>query len=384
MTVRLSAGRAMPGSNYWILVSASVVGAVSLTISTIVSSLVANGATPAMLYGSAGDAASSLLRWRGLPVEWFGIPWFVSVLGLVGLRPNRWEAQADWLFLTAVPVLGYSLWLAIPQGKSGVVVPVVVAAGAAAVIMTLAARLSSTVQRVPRALVNGALTVTRDVKLRAALLGGLALSLGLGTAVQDNGQGTTAQENFRAFRNWYLSVTPTRPLSDRPLKVTAFTDYLCVECLSQVLLQQGLVDEALDRGKQRIEFTVKNLPAGADCPAVDANLSARVSDAGCAMAVAVRLIQQERGVSGAMRLVLVLARLGRNLTDLDVERQIAELGLLQRYQQQFSRLLRDVNADIAEGRRLGVTAPAIMVNDLILPRSAPGFLEWALQLEGER
>jgi hypothetical protein len=236
----------------------------------------------------------------------------------------------------------------------------------------------------PRALLNGALTVGRDIRLRTALLGGLTLSLGFGAAVQDNGQGTTAQETFRAFRNWYLSVTPTRPESDRPLEVTVFTDYLCAECLNQLLLQQGVVDEAVEGGKQRIEFSVKNLPAGADCQAIDANSSARASHAGCAMAVAVRLTQEKRGASGAMRLLLVLARFGRELTDLDVERQMTELGLLQDYRQQFSRLLRDVNADIAEGRRLGVTAPAVMVNDLILPRSAPGFLEWALQLEGER
>ncbi|MEX2661283.1 MAG: hypothetical protein WD227_05105 [Vicinamibacterales bacterium] len=368
------------------IVGASIVGALALLTSTVVSYWVATGATPAVLYGQLGNLATTLLKWRGVPVEWFGMLWFVVVAASALFSGFDQRARFNLTFLSSVSVAGLGLWLSSRRLMIAPAIPVIVATLAAFVVLVISARRTSPWKELPRHVAGDLMQLLRTPRARVAVAVSLACALVFGAFIQSRtATAGTAQDNSRAFRNWYLSGHKPAPqplIATTGVRVVIFTEYTCTDCLPVLFSHERIVEDFRVSGGEAVELVIKDLPIDAECnPAAPR----QTHTGACRAAVAVRVARATADAPTTRRLLLALNRARTGLTPATISQLMAERGLAGEFDRRYSDVLDSVRSDIATAHALGVyDPPTIFVNGTRLPRADPNFLRWALQAERER
>ena len=312
-----------------------------------------------------------------MPFEFFGLVWCVAVSMAAFLSPrSAHERAANWIFVSGVPIGGLGVWLSY---RHPAVVPVMVAAVVCLGMVAISATQVSA--HLFRQLASDTGVVATNARGRAMVLGFLALA-GLSAAIlQFNAQRVSSSEaQERAYRNWYLSRSRavSRRLPSRVLRVEVFTDYECADCTAALARYESIVDDFREAVRVPVELVVRDFPLDPECNGV---AFPPAHPTACRAAVAVRLARRMLDEGRTRRLAWRFYKAGTGLSRANIREILAESApaLQAPLDEQYGALLKDVVADVAYARQLGVdSVPAVAVNGVKLPKPDDFFLERAL------
>jgi hypothetical protein len=359
---------------------AAALGALSLALSTAVSISSAAGVLPPLLYGTVGDHLATLIRWNDLPAEFYGLAWFTAILVASTLSGVRQGGAWNFVFLTAVPVTGIMFWVCAIRLRVMPVVPLVIASGACAVILTISGSFASNWRWLPRHLWIDFRSALSAAAFRAVLLVFVAAVMAGAVGLRAMTTGMTASDrSARSYRNWYLASSESPP-SGYAVRIVVFSDPTCPACVAAVWTAEALLDAFAAETHAATDLVIRDLPRGG-CQ----EPTLALAPVPCLAAAAVHLIRERQGSSEARRTVLWLSREYPQLSTPRILDRLRMLGLADTLQTQWTRLWQGLSADAAEAARLGVeAAPSIVVNGARLPGATVSFLQHSLRLERER
>jgi hypothetical protein len=342
------------------------------------------GAIPVFLYDNNTLAITHLKRWKDVPVEFFGLAWFASVVLLYYLAPpSKRDSVSACVFISAVPMVGLGMWSTF-RGDL-VSWPILVGTfGAVVILITSSIGDAPSLRSLIVRLQCDLLTLARSAYARALLLSVLAVTVSVAEIIRYNIQNITVEAaSERAFRNWY-SVQPHLVMPDLPeagaIRVVVFTDYQCPACGTTIPQCEATIEAFHQKNTVPVELIAKDFPLERECnPAMTRDYHS----AACEAAVAVRLVRKRLGDAAARDLGRWLYQSNNQLSAEVIWRKLAELDPDTDFSDKYDTFLKDVAADATYGWKLGVHAtPTIFVNGIKLP--APILLERALRFEAER
>lgn len=182
------------------------------------------------------------------------------------------------------------------------------------------------------------------------------------------------------FEQW-LAAQPRVPVAvpgdPAPVVVVKFNDYQCPPCRQTYMEYKPIFDRYAKEQPGKVKYVSKDFPLEAECNTGGVHL------AGCEAAAAVRMARA-KGRAEAMEQWL-FERQASMSPDLvrDGVRQVA--GITD-FDAQYPKVLEEVRADVAEGRRLGVNrTPTFFINGVKVEGGLrPQFLEAAIAYELRR
>ena len=361
------------------LLFVAITGCLLCSVATLVSSLAAVGATPAFLFGYSSNLAS-LLRWRGLPVEFFGAVWFLGAILLIaseGKDQRRRGGVAAGLLMSAIPFVGLGAWLVFDRHFP--CWPVLMAtACATALLIGGSFDPALSFGRCFRGITEGA----RNPLARALALVSILAVLGLGEGIRLSAGGVSeTSAHRRAFLTWYAARSASVPAEGAGrLRITVFTDYQCPACASDVPSIEGVVAEFRLRSELSVDLVLRDFPLDRSC---NDSIGRTVHPAACMAAATVRLAHEERGYESGHELALWLYHHSAELSSKSVMAHLLQMGLADAFDRRRDELLRKVAGDAGYGNSLGIQAtPTVIVNGVELPGSS--LLEDALDFEAAR
>jgi protein-disulfide isomerase len=192
---------------------------------------------------------------------------------------------------------------------------------------------------------------------------------------------TSSQASEQRLLDWYAAVQATPAAT--PLSLEFFTDYQCPSCRVLVPQYRAVAQSALDRLADGT-LTTRHFPLDTACnPFIPPDEN--VHPAACSASAAVLVATESHGdeVASALEDWLYGHQIG--LSESAIESRMAELGLAAEYRTNRDRHTARIQADIEDGRRLGVVAtPTIVINGVRLPPLAPLGFDQILAFELER
>lgn len=335
---------------------AALAGWASAALATAVSFLAGTGQTPAILFGRSAHF-STLLRWQGLPFEFFGLVWFMAVLWACRAARKRPE-NVFWtgLFVSAVPITGFGIWMT--TAARGLSWSSIVSTGASGVILIVAALIAPVGAA---QLVRSVGTLVRSPVARIPILGAVLLVVVSGEILRIPIQGISSTDaQARSFRRWYAGQPhPARPdlTTAGSVKVVVFTDYKCPFCASSLPLIEAAISRFRANGTSPVEFVIRDYPLEPTCnPAI----TKVVHPGACLVAAAVRFVRQERGDTVGHEFASWCYRSVNNgLSDGAVWDRLRQLDMADGFQQHYDAVMALVRADAVFGQSVGVRGPSL-------------------------
>lgn len=372
-----------PGlSRRWHLVVPALIGASSSYVAALVSFWGATGRTPPSIYGERSAMLSTHMFVGGLPAEYPIAIWFAAVaVWAASARVEQTRALITTTFLTAIPVLGATLWLAVARNFPCVTA---LTSAACAFVLLVTASLADGVElsRVPRQLASA----IRDLVRYRPQACGLSLLMGLsaliaGAMAVELAAVTGPEASAKSFLRWYADASGGATLSGShpaPVKVVVYSDYECPSCATAVPAIERVVQGLQTTFSNSIALEVADFPLSDECnPAVPVNQHRTA----CAAAVAVRLLGAKFGPIRQARLKDWFYRRA-SISIPDLRDYLQTEGILAEFDANYDRLISEVRRDAARGAATGVVStPSVFVNGVKLPSSQPQLLEAVLRQE---
>ena len=182
------------------------------------------------------------------------------------------------------------------------------------------------------------------------------------------------------FEKW-LAAQPRVPVpvagDPAPVVVVKFNDYQCPPCRQTYMEYKPIFDRYAKEQPGKVRYVSKDFPLEAECNTGGVHL------AGCEAAAAVRMAQA-KGRGEAMERWL-FERQASMSPDL-VRDGVREVAGITDFEAQYPKVLEQVRADVAEGRRLGVNrTPTFFINGVKVEGGLrPQFLDAAIAYELRR
>jgi uncharacterized membrane protein/protein-disulfide isomerase len=187
-------------------------------------------------------------------------------------------------------------------------------------------------------------------------------------------------EARQQFEQWMAAqprVPLTEPTDGAKVLILKFNDYQCPPCRQTYTEYKPIIEKYLAQHPGQVKFVTKDFPLEAECN------TGGVHAAGCEAAAAVRMARL-KGKADALE-----AWLFDNQPAMSpelVRRGVREVGGVNDFDAQYSRVLEQVRADVALGRQLGVSStPTFFVNGVkIVGGLRPQFFDAAIAYELQR
>jgi len=363
-------------------IGVAILGTVCCLVSTLASYWSAIGATPPSIYGRV-NLVTTLARWKYVPIEYFGLVWFVVVALLYGLSPRGSKVSYSiYVFLSAIPFCGLGMW--ITWRDDLVCWPILIGTLAGIVILLISATVEApTLRALPSCFRTDLLLLVRS-PVAKMFVSVIALLLVLGCEMFHLRVGNIAagEASERAFRSWYQSQTRlAMPDMMKPggIKIVLFTDYQCPACAAAVPQSIATIKQFNQRSKILTELLVKDYPLETEC---NAAFGEDMHPWACEAAVAVRLVRKKVGEKAARGLGEWLYQNGSRLSTEVVRGRLGQYLLEDDYAREYNTLLSEVASDAAQGQRIGVHGtPTFFVNGVKL--LAASLLGQALDYEAK-
>lgn len=182
------------------------------------------------------------------------------------------------------------------------------------------------------------------------------------------------------FEKW-LAAQPRVPVSvpgeAAPVTVVKFNDYQCPPCRQTYMEYKPIFDRYAREQPGKVRYVSKDFPLEAECN------TGGVHVAGCEAAAAVRMAR-DSGRAEAMEMWL-FERQASMSPDL-VREGVREVAGVTDFDARYPKVLEQVKADVAEGRRLGVNrTPTFFINGVKVEGGLrPQFLDAAIAYELRR
>ena len=363
---------------------AAAAGAVTCAVSAALSVADAIGATPAPFF-LRGRFWFSSMRAGGVPVEFFGMLWFLAVFALSRARATQPKTAAIAVCASAAGVTGFALWYLVTRSAScGPLYAVSAAAGT--VLAASAFDADAWPDSLLHALRDDLRALAGSRWARTALVGFVALAAMAGSALHVLASGVTKEQAFeRDLRRWYLQQRPAEPLAQLPARaggvtVTEFTDYLSTAARN-VAPQRAAQLAEFERHGLPVALVSKHVPSETEC---NPRYTGTPHAGACDAAYAVTLALLVRGPREAQALAAWLYSRAPALSPALIRTRLSDLGLLDAFVNRRAELRQAVLADVDLAGRLGITAaPAYFVNGVRMP-DGRGMLVRLLRFERER
>lgn len=365
-----------------VLVCAGI-GALAMSIGTIVSYTTAAGLIPAFLYGDAGARLTTHLQWQRMPLDFPAVLLF-GAIGLAASAPGQGHSwRPDWVLAASIPALGYTLWLL--QTRADVLTAATASVMAALVLVVAALRVSS-VSDCLRRLIGDIGSMVVSPARRAVCASVLAAVVSSPLAFHAALSGISSSEaQARAYRNWYLSqVEPLDATLRQPdrIRVTVLTDHQCQSCPAALTIADGAVEDVRHQIQMPVDLAVHLFPLNRLCNSaapVDAHPLA------CDAAAAVALIRERLGPAAADGAARTLARQGMRLTPDAIEHLLTALVLHPEYLERLPSLRERIRQDIWQPEDMTIaTLPLVFVDGISLPSYERSFIQQAVLAQAAR
>lgn len=357
----------------------SAIGALVCMTATTASMVAALGMTPVWAYGRLRPF-TALVRWNGLPVEYLGFVWFLTILlctrlearGIVSSRGRR--ALTFW---TAGPAAGLGCYLLLSYSP----LSIATAAATAAAVGLLSISAFSTSVASQQSSHMGAPSFSRRLAPVAMTLAlAIVAAQGLRYAVSRIEPAAAMQLSFDRWFRHQPRLKVEAFTRSTGIRVVVFTDYQCPSCASNLPVSQALIDDAGRRSGLVIETVTRDFPLEVEC---NPGLVSDTHPAACEAAAAVRIVKDARGMSEAQAVERTFYSKGSSLSAPDVMAVIDRLSLAEVFRSQYAERLDDIRRDASAALEAGVAGtPTYFVNGVRLPSTQ--LLERALNHEIDR
>jgi protein-disulfide isomerase len=374
-----------PSTKRHLLLAAAALGAASCLVGTVASYWYMTGTTPPALYGPQIHRLATMVRYGNVPIEFFGLIWFV-VVGLIYVSPPPRDTSAAyaWLFCSTVLVVAAAAAVARDHPRTWAFF--VSVAAAALVLIASGSESLPPVRTWPRltradaARIGGSpiASMTLFALLLATAMGAQFMSLKAAAV-------TASQASDQVFKRWFL--TQTRDASSdfvaaTGIRIVTFTDYQCPACASTVPAELAAIEAFRKTHQVPIQLTYRDFPLESEC---NVTMQTAMHPVACEAAVAVRIVRERLGDARADEFGESLYHDRSRLSPEYVESRLSEYQLADVYKREYADHLKSVRVDVALGQRLGVRGtPTSFVNGLKMPNISVRNFEMALQYEAER
>lgn len=355
------------------------IGALACLIACTASMVAALGMTPAWAYGHLRPL-SALVRWQGLPVEYIGLVWFLTVFLCTRLEANRTlrpQARRSLTFWSAAAAAGLKSYLLVSY--SPIAVPTAAATAAAVGLMVVSAY-SGTSEEVPAERVPSRPVMAALAPIAVTLAVAIVVAQALRYSVSQIAPSAAMQKSFDRWFTQQHRLDSAEFGTNDGIRVVVFTDYQCPSCAASIPFSQAQIDDAIRRSGIVIETMTRDFPLESEC---NRSVTTTVHPAACEAAVAIRIVRDSLGPAEAKSMESGFYAKGQSLSPDDVVAAIDALKLGESFRSQYQARLADIQHDTARALDAGVTGtPTYFVNGVRLPSSQ--LLERALNHEVAR
>jgi protein-disulfide isomerase len=315
----------------------------------------------------AATAQRTALAFRGVPLEVYGLGWFLLVLVLElgsGLRPEeQWKRFRAYVFGLSVPALAAlaAVWYQMPGGLPSQGLLNLVSAGCViGVFATAAFSPQPPLSDIRRHVVD-------DVRLMLARPP-LWMAAAAMLAVFATRPSPTSAENAiptgPTFEAWYaMQPRSAMPAAARgvPVGIVKFIDYECGPCKLAHDEYLPMIKEMQKQYREAIRYVQMDFPLSSEC---NPFTSQDTHPAACEAAAAANLAV-EAGTRPALEAWLWEHQL--ELTPDLVIRAAREIGGIDNFAERYPAEIERIRADVTTARKMGVNStPSIFVNGVKL------------------
>lgn len=352
-----------------ILVSAAL-GTASSLAGAVASWWALAGETPAFIFARF----ETLRAWRsgemylGLPLEFWSLAWFVTLIGLAIQPRVRLSRVWQWCLLLS------TIWL-------------IAAAGARAWDARLANWTLNTISLAALGLLAGASMRFEQPVTSGSRTSSTVVTLLSLMAVATVGTGgylmrlrlqevPTRQATEVNFLRWFHEARiPSTEPSVSTVTVEVFNDYQCPACAITVPRIRAIVDRYSAHIDGEMRLWLRDFPLDSAC---SPGLAFGPHPAACEAAMMARFCDQVMGSEARAEAISWMYAEGRELTAARIRDYLGERGLGEQFDEARDELLRGVVGDVVSGLRRGVRAtPTVFVDGVRLPNHL--YLEIALR-----
>lgn len=361
------------------------IGAATCTAAAALSFADSVGATPASFFLRNRFWFSSM-RVGGVPVEFFGMLWFLAVFGARRARATSASSAVIAVCVSGAAITGFAIWFLLTRSAS--CWPFyVVAAASAAILAASALDTEAWPDSFSNAVFNDLRVALSSPRTRGILVVFTTIAALSGSVLHVIASGVTREQAFeRDLRRWYLRQRPAAeasallPARAGDLAVVEFTDYFSTAARNVAPQRASQLGE-FERHGLSVTLVSKHLPSEQDCNPY--HTGTRHAGA-CDAAYAVKLASLLRGPRDAQALAAWLYSRAPALSPALIRRRVEELGMLDAFISRQEELRQAVRADaaLAQVLRIG-KAPAYFINGVRMPEGR-GMLVRLLRFERER